>query len=122
MEAALKRAAETTALAMPAFALTLDRAMSFAGRQWPLVLLPRAGAGEAEIEILYRVLGHALVRAGLGRRLRPRFTPHLTLLYGERGIEEQPIDPITWLVAEFVLIHSVRGEGHRLLGQWALHG
>jgi 2'-5' RNA ligase len=122
MATALKTAAEAAVLAMPAFALTLDHAMSFAGRQWSLVLLPRAGAGEAEIEILYRVLGHALLRAGLGRRLRPRFTPHLTLLYGERGIEEQPIDPITWLVAEFVLIHSVRGEGHKLLGQWALRG
>jgi 2'-5' RNA ligase len=120
LAAAINEAARATAATMPAFIATFDSVMSFRGPDRPLVLLPSQDA--TSLTALYRALGHALARAGLGRRLRVAFTPHVTLLYGERGIEGHAIDPIAWLVEDFVLIHSVRGRGHRLLGQWALHG
>ncbi|MGE0750082.1 MAG: 2'-5' RNA ligase family protein [Variibacter sp.] len=120
MAAAINEAARATAATMPAFVVAFDSVMSFRGTRPPLVLLPRSDV--TALEALYRLLGHALVRAGLGRRLRSAFTSHVTLLYGDRGIEEHAVDPITWLVEDFVLIHSVRGRGHRLLGQWTLHG
>jgi 2'-5' RNA ligase len=35
----------------------------------------------------------------------------VTLLYDECGIKEQPIEPISWTVNEFVLVHSLLGKG-----------
>jgi 2'-5' RNA ligase len=46
------------------------------------------------------------------------FTPHITLFYAERNIEEHPIEPIGWTVNQFVLIHSK--QGHTCLAQWPL--
>jgi 2'-5' RNA ligase len=48
---------------------------------------------------------------------------HMTLLYDRRVVAEEPVDPIHWLVRDFVLVHSIFGE-HRdeLLGQWPLCG
>ena len=46
------------------------------------------------------------------------FTPHVTLLYGARGVEEHPIEPICWTVSEFVLIRSRKG--HDYLARWSL--
>jgi 2'-5' RNA ligase len=42
--------------------------------------------------------------------------PHIALLYGERAVEEYPIEPICWTVNEFVLIHSLNGHAH--LARW----
>jgi len=47
------------------------------------------------------------------------FTPHVTLLYDPRSVEEHPIEPISWTVSEFVLIHSMQGHAH--LARWPLH-
>jgi 2'-5' RNA ligase len=46
------------------------------------------------------------------------FTPHVTLLYDKRSVEEQPIEPISWNVREFALIHSMNGHTH--LARWPL--
>jgi 2'-5' RNA ligase len=49
--------------------------------------------------------------------------PHMTLSYDRRIVAEEPIDPIRWEVRDFVLVHSVKGEGwHDQLGQWPLSG
>ena len=53
------------------------------------------------------------------KRLATReFTPHVTLLYAERRVEEYPIEPIRWMVNEFVLVHSKNGHAH--LARWPL--
>jgi 2'-5' RNA ligase len=41
----------------------------------------------------------------------PSFTPHLTLLYDEQYVAEEPVDPINWRSTEFVLIHSKINRG-----------
>jgi len=67
-----------------------------------------------------RIFGATMQKAGLGRT-RPQFTPHVTLLYDERGIAEQPIEPINWIVNEFVLVHSLLGRGRYIpLEKWLL--
>ncbi len=70
-------------LTAPRFEVSFDRAMSFLGTPRPLVL--RGGDGVAELIAFQRMLGDAIQRRGLGRA-KAQFTPHVTLLYDERGI------------------------------------
>jgi 2'-5' RNA ligase len=54
---------------------------------------------------------------------RREFNPHLTLLYDERDIREEPVEEISWLVTEFALVRSLFGQGrHIVLGRWPLRG
>jgi 2'-5' RNA ligase len=112
---------ETAAtVAMPAFNITFDHAMSFLGRSRPLVLC--GGEGVAGLIALQRALGNALQKGGLGR-VKPQYTPHLTLLYDECGIKKHAIEPIGWTVSEFVLVHSLLGQGqYNVLRRWRLRG
>lgn len=105
-------------VAAPPFDVTFDRAVSFRGRPRPLVLGTSAGAAEL---FAFR---QALCRAveGLGP-VRRQYTPHVTLLYDERGIEEHTVEPVRWSVREFALVHSLRGKGrYVVLGRWPLGG
>jgi RNA 2',3'-cyclic 3'-phosphodiesterase len=98
------------------FEVSFDRTASFGGRpgNHPLVLL-----GDKTSDRL-KSLGHrlsaAIAEKGMGRRAVKDFTPHVTLLYGERAIDEYPVEPIRWTVNEFVLIHSLQGRAH--LARW----
>ena len=113
---AIEAAASVT---MAPFEVTFDRAMSFAGKagQLPLVLVGEATDGVAALQ---QALGGVLAKAGLAAR---RSTPHVTLLYDVRRVEEQPVAPIGWTVREFVLVHSLLGRGlYKSLGRWPLRG
>ena len=64
-------------------------------------------------------------KAGIGQSVTPGFTPHLTLLYGDRIVTERSIEPIRWTVRDFVLVQSLRGRGeskHIHLARWPLCG
>lgn len=98
---------------------SFQRLPSFAGRpgRWPLVLL---GEGDG-LGALHRKLGTAMAKNGL--RSGIDFKPHMTLLYGEKPIAKQEIEPIRLLVKEFVLIHSERGlTRHNVIDRWPLRG
>lgn len=83
----------------------------------PLVLL---GEGDAMFD-LHGELGAAMVKNGL--RAANQFTPHMTLLYGPKAIPVQSIEPIRFMVHEFLLIHSELGLGrYNVLGRWSLNG
>jgi 2'-5' RNA ligase len=123
----LSRAAVRTAkdvgasFSKPPFELVFDRAMSFAG--------DRAFVLRAEAEVAFRSFHHTLgiemKKAGIGRSVASRFTPHLTLLYGDRIVAERSIEPIRWTVRDFVLVQSLRGRGrsrHIHLARWPLRG
>jgi 2'-5' RNA ligase len=103
---------------VPPFDVLFDRSASFQGRggNRPLVLV-----GDDGLERL-RSFRQALVVAMAGKGLKyltkRNFTPHVTILYVERDVEEYPIEPIRWTVNEFVLIHSLRGHVH--LARWPL--
>ncbi len=108
---------------MPPFQVAFDRAASFKGRprNRPFVLL--GDDGLAALAQLQRALGIALTQAGLVHAVEPRYTPHVTLLYDDRSVAEQPVEPVGWRANEFVLVHSLIGKSrHVPLARWPLRG
>jgi RNA 2',3'-cyclic 3'-phosphodiesterase len=103
---------------IPPFGVSFDRIASFRGRpgHHPFVLL--GGDGLSRLKLLRQALGVQLARNGLKHLVKWDFNPHVTLLYAEREVEEQPIEPIFWTVDGFVLIHSDHGHTH--LARWPL--
>lgn len=101
------------------FDVTFDRAVSFLGRPRPLVLCSEDDI--PELIAFQRALGHAVEKCGLGGRATPRYTPHVTMLFDERAIEDHAVEPVRWTVRDFVLVHSMRGKGqYNILGRWSL--
>jgi 2'-5' RNA ligase len=100
------------------FDVWFDRSATFRGRPGnrPFVLI--GDSGLEGVRSLRRSLGAALAKKGMRRLARREFTPHVTLLYAEREVEENPIEAIRWTVSDFVLVHSLRG--HRHLARWPL--
>ena len=116
-----KACAAAACVRMRPFAVMLDRVGSFSGRagNYPLVL--RGDDGVVGLMMLHRSLGAEMRKMGL--KTRSNFAPHMTLLYGARLIDEQPIAPVRWWVDEFVLVLSLlRKTEHVRLGQWPLRG
>ena len=106
------------AIAAAPFEVTFDRAVSFLGRPRPPVLCSEDDI--PELVALQRALGHAIQKRGLGRA-RAQYTSHVTMLYDERAVEDHAIEPITWKVRNFVLVHSLRGKSrYVILGCWPL--
>jgi len=104
---------------VPPFEVLFDRSVSFRGKTGnrPLVLVGDDGLDR--LKAFRRTLGFAMAKKGLKYLAKRDFTPHVTLLYADRTVEEYPIEPIRWTVNEFVLIHSMRGHVH--LARWPLH-
>jgi RNA 2',3'-cyclic 3'-phosphodiesterase len=105
------------------FPLMFDRVMTFGNKQGkrPVVLCP--GHDLTRLFTLHSVLGEAMKRAGIGRHIRPHFTPHMTLLYDSRVVRERPIEPIRMSVQDFVLVHSIVGHRRYIeLARWPLRG
>ncbi len=107
-------------VAMPPFDIVFDRAMSFAGNpdRRPLVLLGSDGIDT--LTALCRSLAAAMTKAGLGRRIASRYTPHMTMLYGDGAVAEQAVETIAWTVREFVLVHRPGDNPYVPLGRWPL--
>lgn len=116
---AAEQAAST--VAVPPFELTFDHVLSFKSKNAdnkPLVL----GIHQVPPTLtqLHRTLGIALKQTGFDRTIKTGFKPHLTLLYGDHQIV-QGIEPITWTVREFVLVHSLLGKTRYIpLARWPL--
>jgi RNA 2',3'-cyclic 3'-phosphodiesterase len=120
--AVVQRAKEAGAavLAKP-FDIVLDRAMSFGPKREVRPLVLRTG-DDAALVTFHRLLGGAMKHVGF-RRIAPRFTPHMTLLYGDRTVVERSIDAIRWTVRDFVLVQSLRGRSKYIhLARWPLRG
>ncbi|HEY8254761.1 MAG TPA: 2'-5' RNA ligase family protein [Rhizomicrobium sp.] len=47
------------------------------------------------------------------------YTPHMTLMWADRCVEDHPIAPISWQVCDFELVLSADGD-HIQLGRWPL--
>ena len=110
-------------VSMPPFEIAFDPVMSFnrKDRKRPLVL--RVGSDLAVLETFHRLVGEAMKKAGLGRWVAPRFTPHMTLLYDNRIVREQAIEPIRLTVSDFALVHSLVGRSRYIeLARWPLCG
>lgn len=82
----------------------------------PLVLL---GEGGDALAALFRSLGAAM--AGNGLKAADHFTPHLTLSYGPHTVPMQPIEPVRFVVRDFLLVHSRLGlTQYEVIGRWSL--
>lgn len=112
------RAAETVAFGP--FEMAFDRVGSFAaGEKRPLVL--SCAEGLADFHVFRSRLRMALRAVGLTDRLRPKITPHMTLLYDRHAVPQRAIDPVKWVARDFVLVDSLVGmTQHVELGRWAL--
>jgi 2'-5' RNA ligase len=69
-------------------------------------------------------LGAALKRNGLGGAVHVEddFKPHVTLLRDDTRVKPLAVEPITWMVRDFVLVHSLLGQTkHVHIGRWALN-
>ena len=117
---ALRHAAES--IAAKPFPVSFDRALTFAIRKpkRPYVL---AGGEQRDLQAFHRKLGDATNRAWPDFKPRRSFTPHVSLIYDEKTVEEHRIKrPIDWTVREFVLVKSFLGQGrYSILGRWPLH-
>lgn len=112
-----KRSAETVVIAP--FDVVFDRVLSFPGSR--AFVLGSDGDSNVALAALRQRLDVGMRKLGL--RAKPIHTPHLTLLYGDRIVTEQVIEPIRWTVKEFVLIRSHVGKSlHEPLGRWSLTG
>jgi RNA 2',3'-cyclic 3'-phosphodiesterase len=111
-------------VAFPPFEIAFDCAGSFRGGtngKWPFVL--RALHDVDALTLFHRALGVAMTRAGLRHGVTPYFTPHITLLYDARFVAPRAIDPVRFVVREFVLLDSLIGRGRHLrIARWPLAG
>lgn len=109
--------ASVAASALP-FEVRFDRAGSFAGRAGHRPFVLRECGNNAALMEFHHHLGRAL--GGVGK---PKFTPHVTLLYDRQGTVEEPVEPVSWTANEFVLVHSLVGQTRYLpLARWTLRG
>jgi len=106
------------------FDIAFNRVQSFGrpGGNQPLVL--RCGDGAGAFGQLQKALLAALKANGYDGKAPAAYTPHITLLYDRRAVDETYLDePIGWTVRELALVYSVYGEGrHMQLGRWPLTG
>jgi 2'-5' RNA ligase len=101
------------------FDVAFTRAESFRNRTGvhPFVL-----TGDiAPWQVLHAALGSALKRVGLGGATQGEFRPHVTLAYDKLRIKPSAIEPVSWTVRDFALVHSLLGKTtHNHLGRWSL--
>jgi 2'-5' RNA ligase len=118
-ERAVWMASEAAAeVSVQPFDVSFDRTASFRVRRGDRPFVLFGDEGLRELRRFRRMLGAAMTRKGLRRRAAGDFTPHVTLLYDRREVEELPIEPISWTVRDFVLVHS--RQGHLHLARWPL--
>jgi 2'-5' RNA ligase len=103
------------------FEARFDGVMSFGRGEGRKPLVAVGGEGLAGMIAFQQALCVSLERAGLPMAPRAQFKPHITLLYDDAAIEPRAIEPITWTVGEFFLVHSRIGETrHELIRRWPL--
>jgi 2'-5' RNA ligase len=116
------KASETAAsLRSPPFEVIFDSVMSFSGKSSSRPLVLCSSKSLAALAAFQQSLSAAIRKAGLHQWVQPSFVPHVTLLYDGRRVPKQAVEPVSWTVREFVLVHSLLGRGqHRPLSRWPL--
>lgn len=98
------------------FHLVVDRAGGFRGSRVGWL----APAGNSGLDALWSDLGRALDDAGLAGVEHERFSPHITVRRNvSRAVDEAPVDPVSWPVDAFVLVHSHDGQ-YDVVDRWPL--
>lgn len=101
------------------FEVAFDRLESLGGESDLLVLT--GGKRLAALRRFQRTLAAAMTDAGIGSHARRDFRPHVSLLFADRPVAPEAIEPIRWVVDELVLVDSWVGEAkHEVFGRWPL--
>jgi RNA 2',3'-cyclic 3'-phosphodiesterase len=104
------------ALARPGFQIVFDRVLRFKGNE---ALVMRERDGVTALTEFRDAMSQVLVQAGVP--VDSGSTLHMTLAYGGSGVSEPLAEPVSWRAQDFVLIHSLIGQGqHRHLARWPL--
>jgi len=120
---AARKAAAALATSMPPFKIKFNRAGSFATSSDNRPFVLRDSGDNAALVKFHRRLGTELGKCGFPYNHNSRFTPHITLLYTKQSAAEESIDVLSWMVNEFVLVHSLLGKTRHIpLARWMLHG
>lgn len=103
------------------FDVVFDTVSSFGHQSHDNPLVLRSSADLQALHAFRRKLGECMAACGLGRLVKGGFTPHVTLLYDDRILKPYSVEPIDWMVREFMLVHSLLGRTeHRILARWPL--
>ena len=101
------------------FSLCFDWTGSFKGSRQSHPFVLRGEEGLEALSEFRETLRLQMVRAGF--LVERSFTPHVTLLWADRCVEDYPIAPIRWTAREFVLTASVQGYSHHIdVARWPL--
>ncbi len=104
----------------PAFPVRFEWTGSFRNTSGSCPFVLQGDGGLRSLKTFRQILGDRMTRAGF--KIGRTYTPHVTLLWAERCVEEYPIAPIDWTVHEFVLVLSLKGlRRHIYLARWSLH-
>jgi 2'-5' RNA ligase len=107
---------------LPRVKAAFDRAASFVGRRGKRRFVRLGGEGPSALKALQHILRDVFARAGLGGGDEQPYTPHVSLLYDTRGVDEIAVDAVSWTARELVLVRSLLGQGkHVTLRRWPLH-
>ncbi len=99
-----------------AFHLVIDHAGSFARSRVGWL----APSGNSGLDALWSALGHALDERSVDHRAHDTFSPHVTVLRDlARRMDDVPVDPLSWPVESFVLLHS-HGGRYEVIDRWPL--
>jgi 2'-5' RNA ligase len=104
----------------PSFPVRFEWTGSFKVGQarYPLVL--RGEDGLKPLIAFQQEVCSQMSRAGFA--VARNYTPHVTLLWADRCVEEYPIAPIGWTVQDFILVLSLIGQSrHIRVARWQLH-
>ncbi len=103
------------------FDISLNRIMTFqrnGGKNQPLVMLVDQGKTQLRALLLALLSGEHGI--SVEKKAISGFNPHLTLLYGDQTVAHS-MEPISWVVRDFVLVHSLVGRTqYKILGRWTL--
>ena len=102
------------------FSVRFDWTGSFKGGDHGHPFVLRGEEGLEPLMELRARLHDAMSREGFA--VTRSFTPHVTLLWADRRVEDYPIAPITWNVREFVLTASLHGLSRHIdVARWQLN-
>jgi RNA 2',3'-cyclic 3'-phosphodiesterase len=105
------------------FEITLDRTMSFLNYPDNHAFVLVGSGGVDRLKTFHTLLGATMTKNDLRRRVHTISTPHVTLLYDKRVVDEQPIEPVSWTIRDFVLVRSLyRQTKHIDVARWQLRG
>ncbi|MES2660410.1 MAG: RNA 2',3'-cyclic phosphodiesterase [Verrucomicrobiota bacterium] len=104
----------------PSFPISLDQVESFRKGSENHTPVMTCGDNPMLMEFQKSLLKE-LILHGLPCKRNPKFNPHVTLSRGSKEIPKKLIEPISWMVADIVLVQSVIGQGRHIhLGWWQL--